>query len=166
MSVAGAGPGELLDGIDLEAAREQPELAVLVTAAHGRAGDANAGDDAGRAAEFAAVALRGCETLDTRRAIRYADFVMASLGEAARRVLENHMNLDHHEFQSDFARKYVKQGREERSREVLLRLLAQRFGEVSDAVRERVEDAGFEDLDRWVDRVIPAGTLEDVFSDR
>ena len=93
---------------DAERARAFPELAILAAAAHSREG----GDDAG-AARMAMVALQACEALDTRRSVRYADFILASLGEAARRALENLMSLSNYEFQSDFAKKYVKQGRDE-----------------------------------------------------
>jgi len=83
------------------------------------------------------------------------------------------MSLLEYEFQSDFAKKYVKQGRDEGweegrledRRAVLLRQLAQRFDELPDAVRARIEQAEMEDLEVWTDRVIPARTLAEVFAD-
>ncbi len=48
-------------------------------------------------------------------------------------------------------------------RSILLKLLAQRFGDVAQSMRERVERAELGDLERWLDRVIPAETLADVF---
>lgn len=161
------GPSDFPTVTDIEQARGRPELVVLAAVAHGAQSD-DTTDGASAAAKRAAVALRACETLDTQRSIRYADFVLASLGEAARLVLEKMMSLEHYEFQSDFAKKYVKQGREE-GREacckVLLRLLAQRFDDVPDAIRARIEHAEFDDLERWLDRVIPAETLAEVFDD-
>jgi len=160
------GPGDLPYVTDLEQARLMPELAVLTAVAHGAQNDeTSASLDA--AAENVTVALSACRTLDTERSIRYADFILSSLGEAARIALEKHMTLRNYEFQSDFAKKYVKEGRDEgqqdQSRKVLLRLLAQRFDEIPDPVRARIEGAELDDLERWLDRVIPARTLDEVF---
>jgi len=77
------------------------------------------------------------------------------------------MNVQNYEFQSDFAKKYLKEGHDagERAlgRKMLLRLLAQRFDEIPDPVRARIEHAELDDLERWLDRVIPARTLDEVF---
>jgi Domain of unknown function (DUF4351) len=45
----------------------------------------------------------------------------------------------------------------------LVRLLTRKFGPVSDAVRERIDTAGLEQLETWSDRVLDAATLDDVF---
>ena len=103
-----------------------------------------------------------------RRAIRYADFVMASLGDLARRALEQHMDilgLRNYQFQSDFIRKNVELGRKEGLRDALLRLLEQRFDELPAEVRQRIEGAEMSELERWIDRVITAAALDDVFAD-
>jgi len=47
----------------------------------------------------------------------------------------------------------------------LLRQLARRFGPLSDTVRARVETADLEALERWLDRVLDAPTLEAVFDE-
>ena len=47
----------------------------------------------------------------------------------------------------------------------LLRQLKLKFGEPSLATQARVQGASLEMLDRWVDRVLTATTLEDVFGD-
>ena len=131
------GPDELPRIRDMELAREQPELAILSVAAHGNEEDA---------AEIALAALDACRGLDSSRSTRYADFVLSSLGEAARRALETLMSLQKYEYQSDFAKKYYNQGRDEGRDEVrdsvkalLLKLLAQRFDELPERVRERVQ---------------------------
>jgi hypothetical protein len=46
----------------------------------------------------------------------------------------------------------------------LLKLLDQRFGRLPAAVESRIEAAGAEDLERWLDRVIAARSLDDVFA--
>ena len=151
------GPEQLPRIADGERARAFPELAILATAAHGSEGNAP---------ELALAALQACEALDSRRSVRYADFILASLGEAARRALEKLMSLRKYEFQSDFAKKYVSQGQRDDRRAVLLRLLAQRFDELPEAVRVRIEQAEMEELEVWTDRVIPARTLAEVFAER
>jgi hypothetical protein len=46
----------------------------------------------------------------------------------------------------------------------LLRFLEQRFGPVPAPIRERVFAAGIEDLDRWVDAMPTAASLDEVFA--
>ena len=48
-------------------------------------------------------------------------------------------------------------------REALLELLTERFGEVPQPVRKRIEQAELDDLKLWTKRIIPAATLADVF---
>ena len=48
--------------------------------------------------------------------------------------------------------------------ETLLRLIARRFGTLPDGTTERVHAATIADLDRWIDRVLDAGSLADVFA--
>jgi hypothetical protein len=55
-------------------------------------------------------------------------------------------------------------GRLDGEREVLLKQLTLKFGEVSEETRGRVRAATTEDLDAWTARVLTAGTLEDVFN--
>jgi hypothetical protein len=50
--------------------------------------------------------------------------------------------------------------------ETLLRLLHRRFGTLPDQTAERVHGATIDDLDRWIDRVLDAGSLADVFAER
>ena len=152
------GPQTLPRIKDFEQARKLPELAVLSAAAHG-------GDE-----DAAAIALAGvnaCRGLDSQRGNRYHDFIMASLSEAARSALEKLMSAQGYQYQSEFAKKYVgeglERGREQGLRDILLRLLVQRFGSVPESTRERVEQAKLDELDRWLDNVIPAATLADVF---
>ena len=58
---------------------------------------------------------------------------------------------------------YLEKGRAEGRAEALLRLLGTRFGEVTDAVGDRVHRASMDQLDGWLDRVLIANSLEEVF---
>src|SRR4051794_16649188 len=84
-----------------EAAR-RPELGVLSALAHGETAEG---------ATIAAAVLPAIRGLDDDRARFYYDLVYNSLNEAARRALEAMMKG--YEYQSDFAKKYVAQGRSE-----------------------------------------------------
>ena len=48
-------------------------------------------------------------------------------------------------------------------RELLLRLLSLKFGALSDEVRARLEGGSREEVERWAERVLSAGSLEEVF---
>ncbi|MGB3965658.1 MAG: DUF4351 domain-containing protein, partial [Planctomycetota bacterium] len=55
-------------------------------------------------------------------------------------------------------------GRVETRIETLLRLLGKRFGAVPAAVRRRIRGATTSDLDRWIDRILDAESLREVFA--
>lgn len=57
------------------------------------------------------------------------------------------------------------EGRAEGKAEVLLKLLELKFGTVPEASIERIRGAGLDALDRWVERVIGAGSLDEVLGD-
>ncbi|MDC0748383.1 hypothetical protein [Polyangium mundeleinium] len=107
---------------DIDEAKERPELSVLSALAHGRT-------EGG--ISIAVAALAAGAGLDAERAKLYADLVLFSLGEAARTALEKLMSIPNYEYQSEFARKYVQQGREEGraegSLEPVLRLFERRL---------------------------------------
>lgn len=50
-------------------------------------------------------------------------------------------------------------------RSTLVRLLQRRFGEVSADVRARIDQAGLDDATQWIDRVLDAPTIDDVFAE-
>src|SRR5689334_13780531 len=62
---------------------------------------------------IAGAALAAAQGLDEDRVRLYVDLVVSSLNDAARAALEELMQSGKYEYQSDFARKYVAQGREE-----------------------------------------------------
>jgi hypothetical protein len=92
---------------EMAVAKERPELAVLSAMAHGMT-------EVGL--KVAVAALGASAGLDEERSALYGDLVLSSLGEAARRALEE-MTVRNYEFQSEFARKYFAEGRKEGRKE-------------------------------------------------
>jgi hypothetical protein len=145
-----------------EAAR-RPELGVLSAMAHG---------ETEHGATIAGAVLPAIQGLDDDRARFYYDLVYNSLNEAARRALEAMMKG--YEYQSDFAKKYYGQGRDqgrtegraEEAARALLAVLRVRGIAVPDAARERIlaqKDA--DRLERWHEKAIVAASLADVLDD-
>jgi hypothetical protein len=99
----------------------------------------------------------------------YLDLIMISLSASAPEALEATMNSLGYEYQSDFARRYVAQGkaeglvegRMEGRVELILELLARRFGPLPDMVRTRVRGAQDAQLDAVAERMFTAQTLEE-----
>ncbi|HSN86447.1 MAG TPA: hypothetical protein VL025_06795 [Thermoanaerobaculia bacterium] len=141
-----------------EAAR-RPELGVLSAMAHG---------ETGQGATIAAAVLPAVRGLDEDRARFYYDLVYNSLNEAARRALEAMMKG--YEYQSDFAKKYVAQGRDEGRTEgtarALLTVLRARGIAVPDAVREHIlAQKDPERLERWLEKAIFATSVAAVIDE-
>lgn len=130
------GPSGVPEIAEESRAQEDPELAVLSAMAHGR--DA----DIGKAARIAAAAQAASIGLDEDRSRLYFDLVLASLSEAARQELQA-MDPAKYEYQSEFAKRYVAQGRSEGKAEgqlegradLVARQLALRFGPLGDDAR-------------------------------
>jgi hypothetical protein len=99
--------------------------------------------------------------LDPERSTLYCDLVLNSLPEAARRALQA-MNPSKYEYQSEFALRYVAQGRTE----IVLEQLATRYGELSAAVTARVQGASRSDLVAIAQRVLTAQTLDEALGTR
>jgi hypothetical protein len=141
-----------------EAAR-RPELAVLSAMAHGASE---------RGAAIAAAALPAIRELDEERARFYGDLVLNSLNEAARQALEAMMKG--YEYQSEFAKKYVAQGRSEGLSEgearALLTALRVRGIVVPEATRERIlAQKDPEQLERWLEKAVVATSLAEVLGE-
>lgn len=102
--------------------------------------------------------------LDGDRSRLYCDLVMNSLPEVARRALLA-MDAKKYEYQSEFARRYYGQGVQEGMTqgrvEMLLKLLATRYGALSATVAERVRKASTPELDIIAERVLTAQTLDE-----
>jgi hypothetical protein len=86
------------------------------------------------------------------------------LPEAARRALQM-MNASKYEYQSEFARRYFGQGKAagkvEGRVEIVLELLATRYGMLSAAVETHVRGAGSAELDAIAKRMLTASTLDE-----
>ncbi|HSF39554.1 MAG TPA: hypothetical protein VLT87_07150 [Thermoanaerobaculia bacterium] len=145
-----------------EAAR-RPELGVLSAMAHGETEEG---------ATIAAAVLPAVEGLDEDRARFYYDLVYNSLNEAARRALEAMMKG--YEYQSDFAKKYVAQGRAEGRAEgrvegealALLTVLQARGIAVPEAARERIlAQTDPERLKRWLEKAAVANSVAAVLDE-
>jgi hypothetical protein len=172
------GPGAIPWVSDQSDASRTPELAVLSALAHG---NEQGGLDVVLAAVAAAFAL------DDEHARLYYDQVMASLNEVVCREFEAMVQSGAYEYQSEFAKKYVAEGREEGRTEgreegrtegreegreegrtegqagLLRRLLARRFGELSSDTIKRLENGSPAELEQWADRILDAKSLADVF---
>ena len=66
-----------------------------------------------------------------------------------------------------WAKAYIEEGKQEGRQEgemlVLQRLLARRFGVLNSNVISLISNAPVEDIEIWVDRVLDAETLDDIF---
>ena len=77
-----------------------------------------------------------------------------------------------YEYQSEFARRYVAQGRAEGEAtgkaegraEIVLRQLALRFGPLAEQVQERIRTSSIEQLDTFAERLLTGSNLEEVLS--
>src|SRR3954469_736013 len=148
-------------------APRRPELGVLSAIAHG---------ETEQGPTIASAVLPAVRGLDDDRVKLYCDLVYNSLNEAARRALEAIMKG--YEYQSDFAKKYVAQGRAEgrtegraegRTEEAarnLLTVLRVRGSAVPDAVRERIlAQKDPERLKLWLERAVVAPSVAAVLDE-
>jgi hypothetical protein len=110
--------------------------------------------------------------LDEGRSRFYLDLLLNSVNEATRRALEAMMKG--YEYQSDFAKKYVAQGRDQGRDEGrideaarnLLTVLGVRGIAVPDTTRERIlaqKDA--ERLERWLAKAVVATSVGEVIDE-
>ena len=140
---------------DPEEAARRPELGVLSAIAHG---------ETEQGATIASVVLPAILELDDDRTRFYYDLVYNSLNEAARRALEAKMKG--YEYQTDFAKKYVAQGRVEGRAEDVLTVLRARGFVVPEAVRERIlAQKDPERLERWLEKAVVATSVAAVLDE-
>jgi hypothetical protein len=75
------------------------------------------------------------------------------------------MDASKYQYQSEFARRYFGQGKAagvvEGRVEIILKLLATRYGAVPAAIEAHVRAAGSTELDRFAERVLTARTVEE-----
>jgi hypothetical protein len=137
-----------------EAAR-RVELGVLSAMAHGQSDEG---------LSVAKALLPAIDALDEERARFYYDLVYNSLNEAARRALEEMMKG--YEYQSDFAKKYVAQGRAEANAQAVLTALRVRSIAVTDEERARIlAEKDLPTLERWIERSILAASVAEVLAE-
>jgi hypothetical protein len=142
---------------DPEVARGAPELAVLSATAHG------SDPDVGAKVAFAAVGASAGLPDDTAKL--YWDLIHASLTAATRAELEEMMASGNYEYQSDFARKYVAEGKAEGKAEAVLGVLAARGVEVTPEESARVlACTDLAVLDRWLQRAATATSASQVLN--
>ena len=150
------GPQELPVVTDADLARERPELAVLSAITHHSHAD-----------EFKILhALVGAlAATDREHSTRYSDVVFAALPAALREYLEELMTTGTYEYQSDFVRRYVFQGRAEGQAEALLDFLDARGIAVPDDVRRRIAECTDSDqLHIWIRRAATVEKIDDLFA--
>ncbi|MBB5911608.1 hypothetical protein BJY24_000475 [Nocardia transvalensis] len=161
------GPDRIPVITDPAVAVATPELAVLSAIAHG--------DDPQRDQVFDAL-LAGLHETTDEQARMYYDVVLTALPAASRHRLEEMMAT--REYQSDFARMYVAQGRSEghtqglaegRTEEAvsaLLRVLRARRMAVTQDARDRIAACGDPDrIEDWIERAVTAKSLDEVFDE-
>ncbi|WP_224368341.1 hypothetical protein [Hyalangium versicolor] len=160
-----AGPDAIPVLVDEREARKDPELAVLSAMAHGQ-------EKAGQA--IAQAVMAAVEGLEEERVRLYVDLALSSLSEAARKALEALMRSGSYEYQSEFARKYVAQGREEGLQQglqkgeqaALLEVLDARGLEVDAAARQRILSCTeLAQLKAWVRKAVIAKSVQELFED-
>ncbi len=163
------GPWDVPWVTDLGEARQNPELAVWSVMCHGQDPEVD------RAVRAALVARAGVSAagLDPDTSGFHVDVIHSALSEAAPQAVQE-MKPAGYEYQSDFARLYFGQGKDagiaegraeghaKGQLEMLLTLLAQRFGAVADTVRVRLAAVDPKQLNLVAGRVLTASSLEDV----
>jgi hypothetical protein len=153
------GPDRVPLVTDAEQASQAPELAVLSAMAHGAHPDRD---------KILQALVRAFDCVDRERFTLYSDVVFAALPAAAQCYLEALMATRTYEYQSDFVRRYVFQGRAEGEAkgkaEDVLAVLDARGVDVPDDARARItECSDLDQLDIWVRRAATADSINDLF---
>jgi hypothetical protein len=156
------GPSNTPAVTELQDAQANVELAVLSAIEHGKS------TDIPLAARIASAAILASAGIDAERSRLYLDLLLISLSANAPEALEATMNSLGYEYQSDFARRYVAQGKAEGRLEgrveLTLQLLALRFGLLPEAAQTRVRSAQDAQLNAVAERLLTAQTLEQALS--
>ncbi len=146
-------PEEMPETVDEETAREIPELLVLAAIAH-------------PSEPLVLKAYAAICTLPEEPSKLYLDKLQLSLPEALQELL---MDLKNYEYQSDFARRYIAQGREEgreEGRVALLRdLLVVKFGPLPEGIESRLHECDAAQHRAILERALSATSLEDALAD-
>ena len=105
--------------------------------------------------------------IDDEHVTLYTDLIRAALGRKARQALEA-MMIAGYEYQSDFAKKYVAEGKAkgkaEGKAEGILAVVAARQLSLSDKQRHLILSCtDLAQLDRWIARAAVASTADELF---
>ena len=149
------GPSGVPEVTDEAHARADPELAVLSAMAHGRDSDSRKAVQIALAAQLASLGL------DEDRSRLYFDLVLTSLSEAARRELKM-MDPAKYQYQSEFAKRYIAQGRAD----IVMRQLAVLFGPLPADAAARISASSSDELDRIGERLLSAQSLDEALGSR
>jgi hypothetical protein len=150
---------------DHATARANPELAVLSVIAHG-------GDELERAlavGQAGLSAVEALEKLDAERAVIYFDLIRAALSDAARKAIDA-MISQKYEFQSDFALRYIAEGKAEGKAEgrasSVIGVLEARGIAMSPEARARIlACTDLDVLDDWVRRAVRVEHAEELIGE-
>jgi hypothetical protein len=153
------GPSNTPAVTTLQDAQKNVELAVLSAIEHGR------DSDTALAARIASAAIVASADIDAERSRLYHDLIHLSLSWGAEQTLEDTMNSLGYKYpQSEFARRHFGKGKAEgliEGRiEIILELLARRFGPLPDSIQTRVRCAQDAQLSAVTERMLTAQTLE------
>jgi hypothetical protein len=155
------GPSAVPRITDADSAVRSPEKALLSAFAHGQ-------EPGGL--DVAIAALAGAAGLDGERAMVYFDLIHMAVGDSVRKQLEDLMEKGTYEYQSEFARRWLAEGkslgRAEGRAEAVLTFLEARGIAVSDEVRDRILGCReIATLDRWIARAAVAASAAEVLDD-
>ena len=160
------GPSNTPAITEIEDAKKNVELAVLSAIEHGN------NTDMRLATRIALAAAAATADIDAERSKLYLDLLQINVCETVRKAIEVTMSgALGFEYQSDFARRYIAQGKAEgriegkaegKSEgrvEIVLKLLTLRFGSLTDAVEAHIRGAQDVQIDAVVARALTAQTL-------
>ncbi|HYI03184.1 hypothetical protein [Hyalangium sp.] len=157
------GPDAIPVIVDEQVAGRDPELAVLSAMAHGH-------EEVGLAIVQAIMST--AKGLEEDRSKLYVDLAVSTLSEAARRFLEALMKSGRYEYQTDFVRRWVAEGREkglqeglqEGERASLFEVLDARGLEVDEAARGRIMACtDLTQLKLWLRKAATAHSTQELF---
>lgn len=164
------GPANTPAVTELSDAEKNVEIAVLSAIAHRRFRDTTL------AARIASTAIMASASVDAERSKMYLDLIYTVLSEGIPGLLEATMNSFGYKYQSDFALRYLGEGRAEGRTEgraegntearidIILQQLTLRFGPLTEAVQACIRQAQRAQLDALLAQVLTAQTLDEALA--
>jgi hypothetical protein len=152
------GPSNTPAITELQDAQENVELAVLSAIEYGQSTDILLAE------RIATAVILASADIDAERSRLYLDLLLISLFPNIPEAVETTMNSLGFDYQSAFARRFYGQGKAEGRMELILKLLASRFGPLTEAAQARVRGAQDAQLDAVAERMLTAKTLDEAVS--